>query len=50
MRILGTCSACRRRKLVVARRTYKHPKISAPITSDHDLCGPCFRKILKMVT
>ncbi len=50
MTLLGTCSSCHKRKLLVKKRTYKHPKISAPMTSDGELCGPCFKRIISSVS
>lgn len=43
------CAICKKRRFFVSHRTYTMPKVSPkPITSQDELCGPCFRTIKKI--
>lgn len=48
MKLLGMCSACKKKKLFIRVRTYKPKSLGLEITSNNPLCGKCFRTLKKL--
>ena len=49
MKIFGICNACKKRKFIVKKRSYKHSNLGT-ITSNNNLCRKCFKAIKKATT
>lgn len=48
MNFLAKCEACKKKALIIKKRTYDVPKVGV-ITSKGQLCRACYKNILKMV-
>lgn len=46
--LFSKCESCKKRRLIVKRRTYVHP-IAGKIKSQSELCGKCYKDIKKML-
>ncbi len=50
MKIFSTCKGCNKRKFIIKQREYVVPGSKQTMTSQSELCRPCFKSIRSMIS